>query len=94
MKNYIILGIIILKSLSIYGDVFWIFNVGQGNCQLAIFEEEGIGVLYDCGSNSLKSFSKITKLTTEAYKIFFQRKNEKLALSKIVLLAKIQKEKI
>ncbi len=84
MKNYIILGIVTLKSLSIYGDVFWIFNVGQGNCQLAIFEEECVGFLYDCGSISLKSFSKITNLTTGDYKIFFHRKDEKLALSENV----------
>jgi hypothetical protein len=45
-------------------DVFYIFNVGQGNSQLAIYSEdleEPFGVLYDCGSSAENVHPKIAK---------------------------------
>jgi hypothetical protein len=35
-------------------DNFYIFDVGQGNCQLVIYGEKNIGFLYDCGSTKTK----------------------------------------
>lgn len=35
-------------------DCFYIFDVGKGNCQLAVFEDEKIGIMYDCGSFSTR----------------------------------------
>ncbi len=35
-------------------DNFYIFDVGQGNCQLVIYGEEKTGFLYDCGSMSTR----------------------------------------
>jgi glyoxylase-like metal-dependent hydrolase (beta-lactamase superfamily II) len=35
-------------------DYFYIFDVGQGNCQLVIYGEEKTGFLYDCGSKAYK----------------------------------------
>ena len=43
-------------------DCFYIFDVGQGNCQLAVFEDEKIGIMYDCGSSSAKEHVKISAL--------------------------------
>ena len=47
-------------------DCFYIFDVGQGNCQLAVFEDEDektkIGILYDCGSSSTREHVKISAL--------------------------------
>ena len=56
----------------VIADRFYIFDVGKGNCQLAIFEEEGIGILYDCGSSSGKKPAKFLSTITEGswYKIY------------------------
>ena len=52
-------------------DCFYIFDVGQGNCQLAVFEikkenskdeKTKIGILYDCGSSSTWEHVKISAL--------------------------------
>jgi len=52
-------------------DCFYIFDVGQGNCQLAVFEikkenskdeKTKIGIMYDCGSRSSKEHVKIHEL--------------------------------
>ena len=48
----------------VIADSFYIFDVGQGNCQLAIFEEEGIRILYDCGSSSGKKPVKFLSTIT------------------------------
>ncbi|OJX10422.1 MAG: hypothetical protein BGO77_02285 [Caedibacter sp. 37-49] len=51
------------KSLKpISHDTFYIFNVGQGNSQLAVYTEnlkEPFGVLYDCGSSAQVMNAKI-----------------------------------
>ncbi|MBN9344502.1 MAG: hypothetical protein BGO76_04505 [Caedibacter sp. 38-128] len=45
-------------------DAFYIFNVGQGNSQLALYAEgldEPFGVLYDCGTSAQTVSDKILK---------------------------------
>jgi len=82
VKNYIILWIIALVNLPIYCDEFWIFNVGQGNCQSAVYEKERIGVLYDCGSSSLKTCTKFSNLYAKDYELFFLKKDKRWSQSK------------
>jgi hypothetical protein len=41
-------------------DNFYIFDVGQGNCQLVIYGEEKIGFLYDCGSKAYKKNRRVS----------------------------------
>lgn len=48
-------------------DCFYIFDVGQGNCQLAVFEDEKIGIMYDCGSSSVQEAAKISALKNEEW---------------------------
>lgn len=55
-------------------DCFYIFDVGQGNCQLAVYEEEKIGVLYDCGTSSTQEHVKITALKQKNLTYIFQNK--------------------
>lgn len=59
-------------------DVFYIFNVGQGNSQLAIYSEglkEPFGVLYDCGSSAENVHPKISKArSSQGYNIIISRK--------------------
>ncbi len=76
MKSYIVSCLIILTNLSVFCDEFWIFNVGQGNCQLAVYEKERIGILYDCGSSSWKTCTKLSALHAEKYELFFQKKDK------------------
>ncbi|MBN9413092.1 MAG: hypothetical protein J0H12_04130 [Candidatus Paracaedimonas acanthamoebae] len=72
-------------------DAFYIFNVGQGNSQLAIYAEgleEPFGVLYDCGTSAQTVSDKILKFQSanKKKKPFLVRKNlgsqpEELVLS-------------
>ena len=39
-------------------EEFYVFGVGQGNSQLAVYEGNGFAVLYDCGSSSLQKHTK------------------------------------
>lgn len=66
------------NGTKVIADRFYIFDVGKGNCQLAIFEEENIGILYDCGSISGKKPAKFFSTITEEkwYKIY-QKQTEK-----------------
>ncbi len=50
--------------------------MGQGNCQLAVYEKERIGILYDCGSSSWKTCTKLSALHAEKYELFFQKKDK------------------
>jgi len=68
-----------LKSLNVDSeDVFYIFNVGQGNSQLAVYSEglkEPVGVLYDCGSSAGNVHPKIAKArSSQGYNIIISRK--------------------
>ncbi len=53
-----------IKKEEILKDAFYIFNVGQGNSQLATYAEgleEPFGVLYDCGSSAQTVSDKVLK---------------------------------
>lgn len=50
--------------------------MGQGNCQLAVYEKERIGILYDCGRSSGKTCTKFSALHSEKYELFFQKKDK------------------
>lgn len=62
-------------------DCFYIFDVGEGNCQLAVFEDEKIGIMYDCGSSS----------TRESIKIFALKQNDYHYISKKLQVTNISK---
>ena len=65
------------NGTKVIADSFYIFDVGQGNCQLAIFEEEGIGILYDCGSSCGKKPIKFIPIIKEENWIqIYQKKTE------------------
>lgn len=78
---FIFLSLFWSKLSCVYADEFWIINVGQGNCQLAIYEEEKIGILYDCGSSSQIVSSKILNFTTAEYQLFISQKEATLNLA-------------
>lgn len=65
------------NGTKVIADSFYIFDVGKGNCQLAIFEEEGIGILYDCGTSSKKKPTKfISTIKEENWYQIYQKKTE------------------
>ncbi|OJX10447.1 MAG: hypothetical protein BGO77_02410 [Caedibacter sp. 37-49] len=80
-----------LKKENELKDAFYIFNVGQGNSQLAIYAEgleEPFGVLYDCGTSAQTVSDKILKsqAANKKKKAFlvkndFSRQPEQLVLS-------------
>lgn len=56
-------------------EEFYIFSVGQGNSQLAVYEQYRFAVLYDCGSASTQIHPKIDKLqNSEDFSFVFKRK--------------------
>ena len=56
-------------------EEFYIFSVGQGNSQLAIYEKYGFAVLYDCGSASTRVHPKIKNLQDSTdFSFIFKRK--------------------
>lgn len=60
-------------------ETFYLFNVGQGNSQLAIYDEgleTPFGVLYDCGSSSQTVNEKIlkTRFSNTSFKSFVSLK--------------------
>ena len=57
-------------------EAFYIFSVGQGNAQLAVYSN--FSVLYDCGSKSSSSYSKVYDLHREEYELFLKKKAEKI----------------
>ena len=67
------------------GDCFYIFDVGQGNCQLAIYEEEKIGILFDCGSSSAQRLVKFSKLQKSNYTSIFERNSRQSESPKKVI---------
>lgn len=69
-------------------EAFYIFDVGQGNSQLAIyFDQLGkpFGILYDCGSSAQTVNSKFLQLrsksTIDELMVFFSKKREKTEVS-------------
>ncbi len=56
-------------------EKFYVFGVGQGNAQLAIYKN--IGVLYDCGSSSQQTHPKIKSLLSEDYSRIIAKKESK-----------------
>lgn len=53
-------------------EKFYIFDVGQGNSQLAIYND--IGILYDCGSMSKFVSNKVNELQTAENSLLFPSK--------------------
>ena len=49
-------------SDSLDEEKFYIFGVGQGNSQLAVYGKNRIGVLYDCGSTSSMTEMKLANI--------------------------------
>ena len=63
-------------------EEFYIFGVGQGNSQLAIYNysDHKFGVLYDCGSSSAQlhpKFQALQSIEGSRYKNFLLRKDDK-----------------
>lgn len=60
-------------------DCFYIFDVGQGNCQLAVFKNKDettkIGIMYDCGSFSSREHVKISALKQGDYHYIFKKRS-------------------
>lgn len=52
----------LIEELKKDREEFYIFGVGQGNSQLAIYEKSAFAVLYDCGSSSSQIHPKIKDL--------------------------------
>lgn len=71
-------------------DQFYVFGLGQGNSQLAIYKNSGIGVLYDCGSTSQKTHPKLIALGNNEFLEIFVRKhrNERVLDFGTVLLTR------
>ena len=50
-------------------EEFYVFGMGQGNSQLAIYEGQKFAVLYDCGSSSLQKHPKYVDRSKENQEI-------------------------
>ncbi len=59
-------------------EKFYVFDVGQGNSQLAIYNN--IGILYDCGSMSRYVFNKVQSLQSQEGTLLFSSKKHTEAL--------------
>jgi hypothetical protein len=64
------------------GEEFYIFGVGQGNSQLAVYEKSKFAVLYDCGSSSSFSHPKNIILKSLGFSKLFIRKAKDIEESK------------
>lgn len=53
-------------------EEFYIFSVGQGNSQLAVYEKSGFAVLYDCGSSSQQIHPKFRGCFMEEFTPLFK----------------------
>ena len=49
-------------------EEFYVFGLGQGNSQLAVYEKSDFAVLYDCGSSSLRTHPKYIERETDKEK--------------------------
>ena len=58
------------------GQEFYIFDVGQGNAQLAVYKKSKFAVLYDCGSSSQQSHPKFQSLSGEEDLVFEWNKKD------------------
>lgn len=75
------------------GDCFYIFDVGQGNCQLGIYEEEKIGILFDCGTSSTKGHVKFSELQrSDCISIFEKKSSQERFPREVVPLEQLLKE--
>lgn len=59
-------------------ETFYIFNMGEGNSQLATYDEEGensFGILYDCGSSTEYTREKVAHIRSESspFKTFLNK---------------------
>jgi beta-lactamase superfamily II metal-dependent hydrolase len=72
---YILFLFFSFEATAFVDEEFYIFDVGQGNSQLAIYKKDGknIGILYDSGSSSSKAHPKISQLKGGEWKLFFKK---------------------
>jgi hypothetical protein len=66
---------------------FYIFGVGQGNAQLAVYEPSGFAALYDCGSSSQQGHPKYVACQQKLFSSLFVEKVVKREESVSDLLA-------
>ena len=69
-----LVSIFVCSSLAFcsYVEEAYIFDVGQGNCQF--FRYGNVGVLYDAGSSTSRTFSKVKPLKREDFEYFITKK--------------------
>ena len=73
-----LVSILVCSSLAFCSNIeeTYIFDVGQGNCQF--FRYGNVGILYDGGSSTSRTFSKIKPLKGETLEYFITRKIDKI----------------
>jgi hypothetical protein len=71
-----LVSVLIFSSLALCSNIeeAYIFDVGQGNCQF--FRYGNVGVLYDGGSSTSRTFSKVKPLKREFFECFIARKDD------------------
>ncbi|MHA1558198.1 MAG: hypothetical protein ACTSXG_00060 [Alphaproteobacteria bacterium] len=71
---FIIFSFVPIHGMSSSNETFYVFDVGQGNSQLAVYTS-GLAVLYDCGSSSMKFHPKLDNFKNKNYQPLFLKKN-------------------
>lgn len=59
-----------------FNQVFYIFGLGQGNSQLAIYKNSRIGILYDCGSTAQTVKDKYIATRQSTQDLFISKLSE------------------
>lgn len=80
----VLINLLLLSSLCLATEDFYVFDVGQGNCNFAVYKESKIGFIFDAGSKNSKTISKISQFQTEEdeFAVFAEKKKQEVSLQK------------
>ena len=78
----VLINLLLLSFPCLATEDFYVFDVGQGNCNFAVYKESKIGFIFDAGSKNSKTISKISQFQTEEdeFAVFAEKKKQEASL--------------